>query len=593
MYQQRKFIKRLDLFPLAIVLFVFSSHCFASGSDSTLYTNAQVYTLNPKQPWANSLLVEDGVILFVGDFKNIDPSKYSIKVDLSGRFVMPGFVDAHTHPGLVALLRGGINGNGAAGPHFPSDSKESFFEALKAFARSTEFKSAFDKNGIVITGDWSVAHFLPEGPDKNDLDDIFGDAPVMLMDDTGHSMWLNSAALSYFNINKSSPDLSTDISYFVRNKSGELTGWVKEWALMQEMLDEFIKANDNMNQNIKAFINFLSQHGVTTLFDAGTFKLHDRVYSFISDLEKSNQLPLRYEGSYHIYSAGQIDIAISELLKLRKLYGGKLLTFNTIKIHYDGIEELGTAGMLEQYQIDAPNRGGLLFDAERLSKFILELEKAHLNLHFHAVGSRAIREILDAVELAKQLNGGILDQHITISHVTFPDKTDLARFKELGVTASYTPHWFGGNTAGGPSEMQLGKDRVSQRRPTNSLVKLGTNVTLSSDVISKGSHKRANPFIGIEVSMTRRNFGWRKSPMIGQASELLSLESAIAGYTLNGGIQLGRASEIGSLKTSARADFIVLPINPFDVKVEFLHTLVPDIVIMGGNVVSGDIETSQ
>ena len=558
---------------------------------ATLYVNAKIYTLNPAQPWADSMLVRDGYIKFVGASADAEGTGANAKIiDLSGRFVMPGFIDAHTHPGLVSILRGGINGDGSAGPGFPTTSKDVFFSALAKFAKSEDFAKAYKDDGVVITGDWSVAMFLPNGPDKADLDRIFGETPVILMDDTGHSFWFNSAALTKYGVDRNTLDPDPGISIFVRDASGELTGWVKEWALMPEILELLINSNSSLADNLKAFLDYLSQHGVTTLFDGGNFASHDTIYGVISKLDKAGALPLRYEASYHIYSAKQIDGAIQELRRLDAAYGGDRLVFNTVKIHYDGIEELGTAGMLTPYLVGDKSLGGLLYDANTLSQFMLELDREGINLHLHCVGSRAIREALDAVELALDVKGSSLSNEITISHVTFVDRQDMPRFKKLGVHANFTPHWFGFGTAGGPSEIQIGRELVSRRRAVNSLVEHGANVTLSSDVISKGSHARANPLIGLEISMTRKEYGPHKTAMIGPASERLSLESAIAAYSVNGAKQLGRDDEIGSIETGKRADFVVLPMNPFAVKVEFIHSLSPDAVLLDGEVVFGTLE---
>jgi len=148
-----------------------------------------------------------------------------------------------------------------------------------------------------------------------------------------------------------------------------------------------------------AILPFLPQR--TTLWDAGNFENDDVIYAVLQEMEQEGVLPVKYEGSHHIFDPAQIDTAIAELLRLRESYGGQRLQFNSIKVHYDGVVEVGTAGMLEPYIIEGDNRGGFLFTAERLAKFLVQLNEHDIDIHLHSVGDGATREILDAVEMVQ------------------------------------------------------------------------------------------------------------------------------------------------------------------------------------------------
>ena len=238
------------------------------------------------------------------------------------------------------------------------------------------------------------------GRTKRDLDKISSTKPIVLFDNSGHSVWVNSATLRSLGIDKNTPDISKNLSYIVRDENGEPTGWLKEFTLMAYVGSRMAPNADLLKERMLKFLNYMSSTGITTLWDAGNFNNDNAVYQAVHDIAKEGNLPLRYEGSYHIWTPGQIDTAVASLLRLRENYAHGKLHFDTIKIHYDGMPDILTAGMLEPYVTDPDNYGGVLFTTSRLSRFIQELDAEGIHLHLHAAGDRATRNILDAVEQA-------------------------------------------------------------------------------------------------------------------------------------------------------------------------------------------------
>ena len=340
-------------------------------------------------------------------------------VDLQGRFVMPGIIDAHTHPGLISIwadLSGldetaGENEEPATPDRMPSRPREATLAWLQQYADDHPFT-------LVITqAAWDVAAYLPDGPHKRDLDEISSVRPILLYDNSGHSFWVNSAMLRILGIDRNTPDLSENLSYFVRDETGEPTGWLKEFVLTPYMGDRLVPDSDELKERMLKYLNYMSSKGVTTLWDAGNFNMDDAVYQVAHDIAREGNLPLRWEGSYHIWAPDQIDIAAESLLRLRERYSHGKLQFNTIKIHYDGMQDILTAGMLESYVTDPDNYGGVLFTPQRLSSFMQELDGHGIDLHLHAAGDRATRNILDAVEQARGALGRPLGIEVTLSHL--------------------------------------------------------------------------------------------------------------------------------------------------------------------------------
>ena len=554
-------------------------------ADTFALVNGRIYTENERQPWAKALVVEGQRIAYVGnpgtaDWTRLVGSGTPVH-DLKNRLVIPGFVDAHTHPGLTAMYGSG-NPQVDEVEMMPAPGRADTFKWLSRYAKSHPGQE------VVMLGAWDVASFLPNGPTTRDLDAIWPTTPVVLFDNSGHSVWVNSAMLKKLGIDARTPDLSPNISVVVRDASGEPTGWIKEFAAMHTLAPLLMPAPEEFRARLTKHLTFLASHGVTTLFDAGNIGLEDTVYGELAALDRAGKLPIRYFGSYHIWDPSQIDHAVTEIKRLRTAYSGPHLRFDTIKIHYDGVVEVLTAAMLEPYSTDPSNRGGVLYDHHRLARFIEELDAEHLNLHLHVVGDRATREALDAVSEASRRLGRSPAIEITLCHLQIVDPGDISRFRELGVHANFTPHWFGGTQFGRAGAITLGPERAQRDELVGTFWRAGANVTFSSDVTSSDEIPRTNPFVGLEMSMTRRDYAGGVDPdRRPLPQERLTLPQALAAYTLNGARQLGIGNETGSLEVGKKADLVIVSRDPFKVPTRRVHAAVVDATVLDGKLTAG------
>ena len=557
----------------------------------TVYVNGRIYTQDKELPWAQALVTRGDKIAFVGSAW--DALQYaagdSELVDLKGQFVMPGLIDTHTHPGLIAIsgdlsaldATAGENEKPDETDRMPSKPKEATLAWLQQYADDHPYDL------MILQGAWDVSAYLPDGPHKRDLDEISSTKPIALFDRSGHSFWVNSATLRLLGIDKNTPDISENLSHIVRDENGEPTGWLKEFTLMAYVGSMMAPNADLLKERMLKFLNYMSSKGITTLWDAGNFNDDDAVYQAVHDIAKEGKLPLRYEGSYHIWAPGQIETAVASLLRLRENYAHGKLQFNTIKIHYDGMPDILTAGMLEPYVTDPDNYGGVLFTMPRLSRFIQELDGQGIHLHLHAAGDRATRNILDAVEQAQGALGRPLTIKVTLSHLFTVADSDIRRFRELDVHANFTPHWFGGTVFGDAREINVGPERGGRSQVVGYFAREQVNFTLSSDVIH--NPHRVSPFIGIEMSVTRKEIDDADAAVMPPLDARISLEQALAGYTINGAAQLGLEEQLGAIKAGMLADFIVLPEDLFETDVEKIHTITPRATIVGGELRSGSL----
>ena len=562
-----------------------------AAETETVYMNGRIHTQDQDLPWAESLVTRGDRIVLVGSDE--DALRYAGPdarlVDLQGRFVMPGIIDAHTHPGLISIwgdLSGldetlGENEEPAAPDRMPSRPREATLAWLQQHADDHPFTLMITQAG------WDVAAYLPDGPHRRDLDAISSVRPIILFDNTGHSYWVNSAMLRILGIDRDTPDLSENLSHFVRDEDGEPTGWLKEFAILPYLGDRLVPDADALKERMLRYLNHMSSKGITTLWDGGSFHMDDAVYRAAHDIAREGDLPLRWEGSYHIWAPDQIEAAAESLLRLRARYSRGKLQFNTVKIHYDGMPQILTAGMLEPYATDPDNHGGVLFTPQRLSGFMQELDGHGIDLHIHASGDRAARNVLDAVEQARGVLGRPLGIEVTMSHLFSVADSDVERFAELDVHANFTPHWFGGTVFGDARAINVGPERAGRSQVVGHFVRQQANVTLSSDVIH--SPRRLSPFLGVEMSITRRATDDADAVALPPLDAGISLEQALAAYTVNGAAQLGYEEEIGAIKAGLLADFIVLTQNPFATDVEAIHAIEPSATIVAGELRSGSL----
>jgi predicted amidohydrolase YtcJ len=573
----------MNLSPLTFAAIVACAPVLARAveTETVLLTDARVYTGVPDAPWAEAVAIRGDRLVYVGSKEGAPGPGDSVRtINLHGAFVMPGLIDAHTHPGLVAVRGSGDPARDRA-LALPDGSREQLFAWLRQFARE------HPSDEPLFLRSWDVATFLPEGPNRKDLDAIFPTRPVLLFDNSGHSTWANTAMLAMLGIDEQTPDLSPGLSMAVRDASGQPTGWLKEFIATPTLLPMLVPPDPVFRARLKQFLGYLSSRGVTTVFDAGNYLIDRRVYSILSDLDRADELPLRYYGSYHVWRAPQMDDAIKQLLELRAKYGGRNLRFDTIKIHLDGLAEVMTARMLAPYA-SGESRGGILFDKERLVEFLLRLDAAGIDVHVHTAGDGATRDMLDAVQEARRNLGRPLQIQVTLAHLFVVSPEDMPRFRQLDVNANFTPQWFSGVQYGHAAVVTLGPERADRQQMARSLVRAGANVTFASDVVSSGGIPRSDPFVGIQMSMTRRELdGTQASDRNPREDEALTLPQALAAYTLAGARQLAIADEVGTLEAGKRADLVILDSDPFAVRIEALHHIKVKAVFHDGNLVAG------
>ena len=425
---------------------------------------------------------------------------------------------------------------------------------------------------------------------KEDLDAICPDTELLVHEAEGHSIWVNSKILAKHDITDETPDPVPGVAYYVR-KDGHVTGSIFEVAgecpvifdRSTELTDEQVDASLNR------WIDFSVQSGVSGVFDAGCPacpEFHEKVYKCLRDLDEEGRLPVYIDGCYVVLSPREAEKGLKELKRFRKEFNTEHLKVHTMKIFLDGTQKIHTAAMVTPYA-DVHTTGSTAFSAEELAELLKQLNEADLDLHLHTVGERASRTVLDAVESVRKELGDKFHIKVTCAHLEIQDDADLDRFVRLGVTANYTPHWHAGDP--NYSATWLGEERSRKQFRCKTLWDSGALVSWSSDNITFGDFMTWNPYLGMEIGMTRqitdktRHYEYiSTAEVFPPENERMNIEEMLLGYTINGAKQLGVEAFKGSITTGKDADFLVFDNDLLTAKHEGFSYNMPRDVYFGG-----------
>ncbi len=514
--------------------------------------NVKIFTSNKDNPEASALVVRDGKFVYVGDEAGLSEYEGEVK-DLGGKFIMPAIIDTHVHVTIPVGFE-----YADMGDRIECSGKQEALDIMADYIKKNpgEKRYRFLLEKKYLNGEDLV---------KEDLDAICPDAELQIQEGEGHSIWVNSKILEKHGINDDTPDPVPGLAYYVR-KDGHVTGNMIEGSTeVPVILDSLMDlADEKIDAAINRWIDFSVNFGVTGVFDAGIpgdHEFHEKIYKRLCELDMEGKLPVYIDGSYVVVSAREADEGLEELKRLQREYNTEHLKVHTMKIFMDGTQKIHTAAMVTPYE-DTGEKGSTAFTPEELSELLKKLNEANLDLHLHTVGERASRVVLDGVELAKKELGDDFHIRVTCAHLEVQDDADLDRFAKLGVIANYTPHWH----AGDPGDLAplLGKERARKQFRCKTVWDSGALVSFSSDNITFQDFMTWNPYLGMEVGMTRqitektRNYEYtRSAEVFPPENEKMNIEEMLLGFTINGAKQLGIEARKGSIEAGKDADFLI------------------------------------
>jgi predicted amidohydrolase YtcJ len=528
--------------------------------------NGLVYTVDKNRTWAQAVAIAGDQIVFVGSNEGVESyiGPETVVIDLGGKMVLPGFVDAHAHPSHAMDLVGNIS-------LYSLDSLEKYEKAIAEFVESQPDAEFYRGSG------WADTFFPNLGPTKEILDAIIPDRPIAIVSYDGHSMWVNSVTLERAQITKDTPD--PDGGRIERDpETGQPSGTLRETAFK---LIEGVIPDHSMEERKKALLAYqemANRAGITMSHDA---MLDAQAIAAFNVLAEEGQLKMRFRGAITMEPEQDIRQQIETVVEERSTNTHPYFQTRAAKIFVDGVVEGRTAYLLEPYEHKPEFRGEPIWDPEILKDACVALDGENIQIHFHVIGDAAARITLDALEHAQIKNGRRDSRHL-ITHLQLVEPEDIERFKQLEVIGVPQPFWF--KIDDYYTELALpylGKERAAKQYPMQSFIDAGVIMASASDFPVTIPF---DPLIAIQIGLTRLDIAETTEEVL-WPEERASLEDLITSFTYNGAYANFLENETGSIEVGKQADIIVLDQNLFDIpaneiaKTRVLLTLVDGVEV--------------
>jgi predicted amidohydrolase YtcJ len=541
-----------------------------------------VYQVNAARSWAQAVAIGGEKILAVGAEDDVRPliGSSTTVIDLRGRMLVPGFQDAHVHNsggGLDRLRCDLTEVHGRAG----------YLLHIGSYAR------AHPSEEWITGAGWYMDAFPGGIPTSADLDEVTGDRPAFLINRDHHGGWANSAALRRAGIDADTPDPPD--GRIERDSAGRPVGALQEGAM--RLVESFIPA-PTLRQRIDGVLEgqrFLHELGITAWQEAivGDYPGVPDCYEAYQQVAADGRLTGRVVGALwwdRTRGEDEVDDQIAELVQRRAAASHDGFRAGTVKIMQDGVCENFTAAMLTPYLgsgAPASHSEGLSYlEPELLRRVVTRLDGLGFQVHVHAIGDRAVRDALDAFEAARVANGRHDLRH-HIAHLQVVHPADLARFRQLDVTANAQPLW-----ACYDKQMTeltlpfLGAERSVWQYPFGSLARSGASLAFGSD----WPVSSPNPLWLLHVAVNRMA-PWDTSAEPDARSgepflpaEQIDLPTALAAATA-GSARVNHFDDSGSIQAGYRADLAVVNRNLFDHPAAEIGDAQVDLTVAGGRIV--------
>jgi len=580
---QRRWISRAWLICAGSL----ASAAFASADETaapTIFFNAHVFTAEHGRPYAESVAIRGDRIIAVGTLASVQQTAgpSARKVDLKGKFLMPGMIDAHAHPiaGGVTLIQANFPDTSDSVPALTQ------FVAQQMSKKGSRLGDVLVINGIDI-GYWSHAAEI----DAVLSGGAFAQQPIVLSGSDGHTAWANRLARGRAGITaKYIRSLKPgEQRYFGFDAAFNPNGFVVDAG--KSKLDKSLPpaSAESMLEAGRAAVHYMNALGITGWIDAAARGVVGGAVP--ASVEDPGYLPVyealaqRGELSAHVVAypvvqpdLGNQQIDVVEALRA-KFKDIPNLTIPGLKVFADGVVEIPsqTAALTAPY-VNNGRSVTPLFTPAKMNALVSEAYRRGLTVHIHAIGDLAVKESLDAFEAARNANPSTTLPFV-LTHAQFVDPEDIQRFAKLHVIAALQLIW----AVADPSTNEQVKPFIAPEiygwmYPARSILDTGGEIAGASD----WPVSTANPFAAIFQAETR------SGPQgVLDAAQRMPRTAMLYAYTRNSAEALDQLAEIGSLAPGKRADLTLIDRDVLTIPAEELKSAAVVFTIFGGKIVYG------
>ena len=558
---------------------IFSSFAFAllSGTSvlaqavDTVYTNGQIYTVNDKRPWAEAFAVKDGRFVAIGSNGEIlelrsDSTKV---VDLDGQFVMPGLIDSHTHPVRVVMLEDVFYRNDQFEPKTPDE----FGRSIKEYAENNP-----DKQWIYGTA-FSWTYFDGTGIEMNRyfLDKYVSDRPVVVEDDGGHVVVVNSKALEIAGITEDTKD--PEGGTITRDENGVATGKMVASPAIKMVLKHHPRHDpEDVYRAALKSTKIQNSFGIT---GAKIVEGDREQMEAFKRLDEEGKLTL--DVRMHPYlEEFYFGYSNEDVLKDRDAYATEHFKVTGAKMFIDS-SFFGRAAAIKNTYVDSDDRGKLFTTYEKYRDNVVRLNGMGLSVTTHTVGDRALELNITAMEESAKINGleKVRALRNQVAHAFMIDPPELPRLRHVDAVLEFSPAYWVPAPLWNTLEKDLPMAVIENFFPIRHAINAGVLYTAASD----WNQSPIDPFLHIETLTTRRMPGADPSAKSLNPNATISLPDAVKAYTINAAKAMLMEDKIGSIESGKSANFIILNDHLFDVPGSQIHTLYPTKVFFEGKLI--------
>jgi len=560
--------------------FIFALFLFAGDPPppaDLILLNGKIITVDQNFAIVEAVAIKKDKIIAVGSNKEIRKlaNKQTKIIDLKGKIVIPGLIDAHAHPDLASVSE--------------IDGKIPDLHTVAELLHWIKNEALKKKKGEWIIHPKLFFTRLKElrQPSLAELDSVAPNHPVFLNGSYGGM--INSTAAGVPGITENSMD-----GGIIRDKkTGLFTGLIRASAfkLLKLPLKKPLSFEEEETA-LQAMLKQYNQYGITSICsgsgDYGTFFMYQ-------DLNKKNKLSTRIFQNIllNLQPGTSVEMLIDTLRSFRNVtgYGNEMVRIGALKIVLDGGILTGTAYMREPWGDkasrifginDTTYRGIINYSHEEVLAIVKAANELNWKFTAHCTGGGGVDLLLDVYEEVNRIKP-IKERRFSIIHGNFFTKDAIRRMSELGVYADMQPAWFYKDADA--MEYILGEKRIETFHPYKSLIDAGVIVNGGSDHMVKldatTSINPYNPFLAMYTMVSRTT---ERGKVI-VPSEAISREEALKIYTINNAYATFEESLKGSIEPGKLADMAVLTNDLLTCSVDQIKNIKSDLTLLGGKVV--------